>query len=113
MTEHNTTRFVRQGRQVELYEDDDGVSLKIDGHPIDVEVVDGKYASHLANMFVDYDDVYQLIDQLFATEGKTWLFGHPHHPHPHPVAPDAGHHGGHHGGGRGGSVDTGEGGEPA
>lgn len=79
------TQFQRDGHKVEVAEDAQGVHLKIDNHPIEVEVVDGGYSSHLAHMFVIYDDLYALIDQLFATEGKTWRLEHTHAPHPHPA----------------------------
>lgn len=87
-------RFERNGRVVEIGEDDQGVHLTIDRHPVEVEIVDGKYSSHLANMFVMYDDIYQLLDELFENEGRTWVFAHSHHPHPHPV--DATHEHGEH-----------------
>ena len=78
-------RFERNGRVVEIAEDDKGVRLTIDRHPVEVEIVDGKYSSHLANMFVMYDDIYQLVDELFANEGRTWVFKHSHHPHPEAI----------------------------
>lgn len=82
MSERHTT-YVRDGRTVDIREDAESVALTIDGHPVEVTKADGRYSSMLAHMFVDYDSVDAVVDQLFATEGRTWVFGHPHHPSPH------------------------------
>lgn len=82
MSERHTT-YVREGRTVEIREDANSVSLTIDGHPVEVTKVDGRYSSLFAHMFIDFDSVDAIVDQLFETEGQTWVFSHVHHPHPH------------------------------
>jgi len=88
------TELVRRGRKVQVEQDDAGVvTLVIDGHDVEVEIVDGKYFSHLAGMFEGFDDLFALVDSLMEHEGTLWSFSHAHHPHPHPAdRPDGGHH---------------------
>lgn len=99
-----TTRSYRsRGVNVEIGEGKDSVELKLDGKPIPVSIIDGKFHSQLANMFTEFGSVDALVDALLANEGRTWtLHGHVcdercrkgehHHDHSH----TPGHH---HGGG--------------
>lgn len=99
-----TTRSYRsRGVNVEVSEGKDSVELKLDGKPIHVSIIDGKFHSQLAHMFRAFDSVDDLVDTLLTNEGRTWtLHGHlcdercrkgeHHHDHGH----DHGH-GHHHG----------------
>jgi len=55
----------------------DRVELKLDGKPIHISVIDGKFHSQLANQFRSFDTVEEVVDTLLANEGRTWtLHGH-------------------------------------
>jgi len=96
----------------------------LDGHPIKVDLLDGKYSSQTSNMFRTYDSVEEIVDQLLTNEGRTWTLhggpdcdcdhehesddAHEHH-HDHDHLADHGHehdddhdhdHAGGHGGGQ-------------
>jgi hypothetical protein len=98
--------FKRQGVDVTIREDGDRVELELDGHPVPVSRVEGKYLSQFAHMFKTFDSVDAVVDTLLENEGRTWtlsggapgspLGGHGSHEH-------GGHeHGGHEHGGHGG-----------
>ena len=56
---------------------DKRVELTLDGKPIDVEMVDGQYHCQLANQFMAFDSIDEVVDTLLANEGRTWtLHGH-------------------------------------
>ena len=56
---------------------DNRVALTLDGRPIEVEMVDGKYHCQLANQFTAFDSIDDVVDTLLANEGRTWtLHGH-------------------------------------
>jgi len=103
-----------RGVDVEIEESGERVELKLDGHPIDVELIDGEYHSQTANMFTSFGSVEEIVDTLLAQEGRTWTLhghvcdescgreGHHHGPdegpiHPHGARHDHGGqgHGGH------------------
>lgn len=114
-----TRRYRSRGVDVEIRETKNRVEVRLDGMPIDVEIVDGEYHSQFANQFIAFATVDEVVDTLLANEGRTWTLtghfcdercgpaGHHHegpHPHPHSGSHDHGgdDHGGHrdHGGGR-------------
>ena len=74
---------------------DNKVQLTLDGKPIDVEMVDGKYHCQLANQFVAFDTIDEVVDTLLANEGRTWTL------HGHFCDERCGPAGHHHGGGGG------------
>jgi hypothetical protein len=66
-----------RGVDVEIEESGGRVGLKLDGHPIDIELIDGEYHSQTANMFTSFGSVEEVVDTLLANEGRTWtLHGH-------------------------------------
>jgi hypothetical protein len=92
-------RYRSRGVDVEIDETPEKIELRLDGHPIDVELIDGEYHSQTANMFTSFGSVEEIVDTLLATEGRTWtLHGHVCDERCGPQ----GHHGGHdHGPGHG------------
>jgi hypothetical protein len=104
--------FRSRGIDVQISESKDHVELTLDGVPIKVSVVDGKYHSQLANQFVGFSSIEDVVEMLLSHQGKTWtLHGHVcdescgpdchhHEGHPHTHAPGEG--GGHTHGGSGG-----------
>lgn len=53
------------------------IELKLDGKPIHVSLIDGKYYSQLANQFTAFGSVDDIVDTLLTNEGRTWtLHGH-------------------------------------
>lgn len=73
MTEQAATRrFRSHGVDVEIRESAERSELTLDGHPVDVEVIDGEYHSQLANMFEAFASMEELVDTLLANEGRTW-----------------------------------------
>ena len=80
--------FRSRNVDVSIRETDDQVELTLDGHPIDVAKVDGEYHSQLANQFVGFKTLDELVDTLLHNEGRVWtLHGDTGPPGPH-------HHGG-------------------
>ncbi len=83
-----THRYRTRGVDVEIRESEGRVELILDGHPIGIGYHDGRYSSHLANMFKDYDSVEEIVDELLTNEGKTWsLHGDPDDTHRHDEEP--------------------------
>jgi hypothetical protein len=76
--EQGTRRFRSRGVDVEIRASrSNAVELTLDGEPIDVEVVDGKFHSQRAHMFAAFDSIDALVETLLANEGRTWtLHGH-------------------------------------
>jgi hypothetical protein len=73
-----TRRYNSRGVEVEIQEAKDEVVLKLDGIPIEVEIVDGEYHSQTANMFAGFASIDVLVDSLLEHEGLTWtLHGSP------------------------------------
>lgn len=73
----STRTYRSRGVDVEIVESGDRVELKLDGHHIDVELIDGEYHSQTANMFTSFSSVEEIVDTLLANEGRTWtLHGH-------------------------------------
>ena len=123
-SEARARKYRSRGVDVEIREAADRVELMLDGHPIKVDLLDGKYSSQTSNMFRTYDSVEEIVEELLANEGRTWtLHGGPdchcdhdhedehehehHHDHDHLVDHDHDdghdHDGGHdHAGGHGG-----------
>jgi hypothetical protein len=99
-------RYRSRGVEVEIGEAEDAVELTLDGHPIKVAYLDGKYSSQTANMFRTYDSVEEIVDELLANEGRTWtLHGGPDDDHDHDHEHDEDHphdHGPDRAGGQGG-----------
>lgn len=106
-----------RGVEVEIHESglglrgsraaDRRVELTLDGVPIDVEMVDGRYHCQLANQFTAFDSIDEVVDTLLSNEGRTWTLhghfcdercgpgGHHHAGGGHVHGPDHGHGGGH------------------
>jgi len=72
------TRVYRsRGVDVETRETKKRVEVRLDGMPIDVEIVDGEYHSQFANQFTSFASLDEVVDTLLANEGRTWtLHGH-------------------------------------
>ena len=85
-----TRRFTSRGVIVEITEAKDRAALTLDGIPIEVEMVDGQYFSHLAHMFTGFGSMDALVDTLLASEGRTWSL------HGHVCDERCASHGGHH-----------------
>jgi hypothetical protein len=86
-----------RSRNVDVFirESDDRVEVTLDGQPIDVEKIDGEYHSQLANQFVGFKTLDELVDTLLHNEGRVWS-----------LSGDIGSPGGHrHGGGAGGDEE--------
>jgi hypothetical protein len=86
-SEADVRRYRTRGVEVEIKESslglhggraaDNRVELTLDGKPIAVEMVDGKYHCQLANQFTAFDSIDEVVDTLLANEGRTWtLHGH-------------------------------------
>jgi hypothetical protein len=115
-SEADVRRYRTRGVEVEIKQTnlglrgaraaDNHVELTLDGKPIDVEMVDGKYHSQLANQFTAFDSIDEVVDTLLANEGRTWTL------HGHFCDERCGPGGHHHGGGHapGHDHDHGEGG---
>ena len=73
-----STRVFRQrGVDVEIKESRDRVELTLDGHPVAVTVDGGEFHSQLANQFMAFPTIDDLVESLLANEGRTWtLHGH-------------------------------------
>jgi hypothetical protein len=70
-------RYRSRGVDVEIDESPQKIELRLDGHSIDVELIDGEYHSQTANMFTSFGSVEEIVDTLLANEGRTWtLHGH-------------------------------------
>ena len=67
-----TRSYRSRGVNVEISESKDRVELKLDGKPIDVSVIDGKFHSQLANQVTEFGSVDDIVDVLLANEGRTW-----------------------------------------
>lgn len=76
-----------RGINVEIHEDDEKVSLTLDGVPVEVAHVNGKYYSPTAHMYVEFDTLDQVVEQLISTSDEYWTL--------HPPEEDGG--GGHDG----------------
>jgi hypothetical protein len=76
--EEGTRRFRSRGVDVEIRTvRRNAVELKLDGVPIEVEVVDGEFHSQRAHMFASFASIDALVDTLLSNEGRTWtLHGH-------------------------------------
>jgi hypothetical protein len=75
--EPGSRSYRSRGVDVEIVESADKVELTLDGHPIDVELIDGEYFSNTAGMFTSFGSVDEIVDTLLANEGRTWtLHGH-------------------------------------
>ncbi|CAN5266843.1 hypothetical protein BH24CHL7_BH24CHL7_14130 [soil metagenome] len=92
-----------RGVDVEIDESVEQVQLRLDGHPIDVEFIDGEYFSQTANMFTSFGSVEEVADTLLANEGRTWTL------HGHVCDESCGPEGHHHGPGEGAGHDHGSG----
>jgi hypothetical protein len=76
-TRPTTRRYESNGVEVEIREAKNRVELKLDGKPIRVSIIDGKFHSQLANQFMAFDSIDDVVNTLLATEGRTWtLHGH-------------------------------------
>jgi hypothetical protein len=89
-------RYLSRGVEVEIrdpgdLESNEKVELTLDGLPVDVSLINGKYYSQLAHPFLAFDSIDEIVDTLMANEGRTWtLHGgldqdrpDTGHPHPH------------------------------
>lgn len=111
-TDKMTARSYRsRGVDVEIKESKSRVEVKLDGVPIDVSVLDGKFHSQLANQFTEFGSLDALVDTLLANEGRTWSLhgdvcnercGPGGHHHDHGSGGGHDHGGGHHDHGEGG-----------
>lgn len=72
-----TRRYRNRGVEVEIREAKDRVELKLDGKPIAVSLIDGKFHSQIAHAFRTFDSLDEVVDTLLANQGRTWtLHGH-------------------------------------
>ena len=76
--------------QVDITEDENGISLALDGTPVEVAYVNGKYYSPTAHMYVEFDTLDEVVDQLIRTSDRYWQL------HPPADQGSDGNHGGHH-----------------
>lgn len=102
-------RYRSRGVDVEIDESGGRVGLKLDGLPIDVELIDGEYHSQTANMWTSFSSVEEIVDTLLANEGRTWtLHGRVRGSHGsggHADGHRGGQAGGHHGSEQAGTAD--------
>lgn len=77
--------FRSQGVDVTIRESDDRVELELNGQPIEVAKIDGKYHSQTAHQFKSFATIDDLVDTLLRNEGRYWKLegpaepGHPGH----------------------------------
>lgn len=76
--------------QVDITEDEEGISLTLDGTPVEVAYVNGKYYSPTAHMYVEFDTLDEVVDQLVRTSDEYWQL------HPPEDGDHSGGHSGHH-----------------
>lgn len=84
---HAHRRYVSRGVEVTVEEGEEGVSLELDGEPIEVARIGDEYHSQLANQFIGFATIDELVEELLRNEGRYWIRqpgGHgPDHPHHH------------------------------
>lgn len=72
-----TRNYKSRGVNVEIKEAKNHVELKLDGRPISVSIIDGKFHSQIAHMFASFESIDDVVDTLLTNEGRTWtLHGH-------------------------------------
>jgi hypothetical protein len=77
--------FNSRGVDVTMRESEDRVELELNGQPIEVAKIDGKYHSQLAHQFRAFDTLDEIVDTLLRNEGRYWKLegpstpGHPGH----------------------------------
>lgn len=82
-------RFKSRGVDVAVTEAGDEVTLELNGHPIEVAKIEGRYHSQTAHQFTSFETLDELVDTLLRNEGRYWQ-----------LEPGSGpQHGGHGGGG--------------
>lgn len=70
-------KYRSRGVDVEISESKSRVELKLDGVPINVNIIDGKFHNQLANQFTEFGSLDALVETLLENEGRTWsLHGH-------------------------------------
>jgi len=81
-------RYVSRGIEVTVEESEAGVSLELDGEPIEVARIGDEYHSQLANQFIGFATIDELVEELLRNEGRYWIRQpggqgpeHPHHHH--------------------------------
>lgn len=84
-----------RGIEVEIHEDEEQVSLALDGVPIEVAHVNGRYYSPTAHMYVEFDTLDEVVDQLINTSDEYWQLHPP--PEKDPDGDENGHVHGQHG----------------
>jgi hypothetical protein len=85
---HAHRHYVSRGIEVTVEEDEEGVSLELDGEPIQVTRIGDEYHSQLANQFIGFATLDELVEELLRNEGRYWIRRpggqgpeHPHHHH--------------------------------
>ncbi len=74
--------YVSHGVEVDIEESAKGISLTLNGQPIDVSLLAGQYHSQIANQFMGFSSVEELVEEMLRNEGRYWsLQGGPTHPH--------------------------------
>lgn len=80
-------RYVSRGVEVTVEEGEAGVSLQLDGEPIEVARIGDEYHSQLANQFTGFATIDELVEELLRNEGRYWVRQpggqDPEHPHHH------------------------------
>lgn len=70
-------RYRSRGVDVEIREAPTTVELFLDGHPVWVTKDGDEYHSQLANQFMAFPTIDDVVATLLANEGRTWtLHGH-------------------------------------
>lgn len=79
--------YTSRGVEVTIEEDKDGITLTLDGEPIEVTRIGDEYHSQLANQFTAFATIDELVEELLRNEGRYWVLqrggGGMHHPHHH------------------------------
>lgn len=69
--------FQSRGVDVEIREAGETVELSLDGHPIAVTKDGDEFHSQLANQFMAFPTIDDVVETLLRNEGRTWtLHGH-------------------------------------
>ncbi len=80
-------RYTAHGIEVAIEEGKEGISLTLDGEPIEVTRIGDEYHSQLANQFTAFATIDELVEELLRNEGRYWVLQRgaagPSHPHHH------------------------------
>jgi hypothetical protein len=77
-------KYKSHGVDVAVTEKGDEVTLELNGSPIEVAKIDGRYHSQTVHQFRWFDSLEDLVETALKNEGRFWqLESEPGRPHDH------------------------------